>query len=166
MLHAVTRRGTTVPRVRYDLPNCVVPLVTRVRYDEMRYGGTTGCGTAVKKNVVRPNTNRCYVPQCDPLSGPAAGDPRCCAYPREDLGGADAVSMAEASLVRRASVLEVECELLESRFATAGQATAEDLDLYQRVAGNLRRLFDDVGLKRREPPVPTLAEFLEASGST
>jgi len=39
-------------------------------------------------------------------------------------------SAAERSIIRRASVLTVELELLEARFATAGEASAADLDLY------------------------------------
>ena len=65
-----------------------------------------------------------------------------------DLGGANNASAAERSLVRRAAVLTVELERLEAKFARAGQASADDLDLYQRTAGNLRRLFEVVGLKR------------------
>src|SRR5690349_7104952 len=47
-------------------------------------------------------------------------------------------SIAERSIIRRASVLEIELEALELKFAQAGQANADDLDLYQRTAGNLR----------------------------
>ncbi len=77
-----------------------------------------------------------------------------------DLGGPDAVSVAEACLVRRAAVLTTELEQLESRFALAGQATASDLDLYQRCAGNLRRLLEAVGLQRRARPVQGLPVLL------
>jgi hypothetical protein len=80
----------------------------------------------------------------------------------QDLGGEGAISAAELSIVRRAATLEVECELLEARFAKRGQSTREDLDLYSRAAGNLRRLLDGVGLKRREPPQPTLSAYLKA----
>jgi hypothetical protein len=59
-----------------------------------------------------------------------------------DLGGADNTSAAERSIVRRASVLETELEMLEAKFATAGQASADDLDLCTRASGNLRRLGD------------------------
>ena len=65
-----------------------------------------------------------------------------------DLGGVDNASAAERSLIRRACVLTVELEALELKFARAGQASADDLDLYQRTAGNLRRLLEGVGLKR------------------
>ena len=53
-----------------------------------------------------------------------------------DLGGEDNTSAAERSIIRRASVLTVELERLEARFALAEQASPEDLDLYQRTAGN------------------------------
>lgn len=66
-----------------------------------------------------------------------------------DLGGVDNTSAAERSLIRRASVLTVELERLEARFAGAGEADAGDLDLYQRTAGNLRRLLEAVGIQRR-----------------
>src|SRR5207245_10919242 len=49
-----------------------------------------------------------------------------------DLGGVDNCSAAERSIIRRASVLTVEFEQLEARFATAGEASADDLDLYQK----------------------------------
>jgi hypothetical protein len=75
-----------------------------------------------------------------------------------DLGGEDNASIAERSLVRRASVLTVELERLEVKFALAGAATDRDLDLYQRTAGNLRRLLEATGLRRRArdvtPPDP------------
>jgi hypothetical protein len=66
-----------------------------------------------------------------------------------DLGGEDNTSAAERSIIRRAAVLTTELERLEVRFALAGEASADDLDLYQRTAGNLRRLLEAVGLQRR-----------------
>lgn len=78
-----------------------------------------------------------------------------------DLGGDDNCSTAERSLVRRSSVLEVELERLEVKFAQANAASADDLDLYQRTAGNLRRLLEAVGLQRRAKNVtPTLSDAL------
>jgi hypothetical protein len=41
----------------------------------------------------------------------------------------------------------VELERLEAKFATAGAANDLDLDLYQRTAGNLRRLLEAVGTR-------------------
>jgi hypothetical protein len=80
-----------------------------------------------------------------------------------DLGGEDNTSAAERSIVRRASIMTVELERLEAKFAMAGGASAADLDLYQRTAGNLRRLLEAVGLQRRARDVtPTLSEYLAA----
>jgi hypothetical protein len=78
-----------------------------------------------------------------------------------DLGGIENCSAAEYSIVRRASVLTVELERLEVKFATAGEANADELDQYARVAANMRRLFEAVGLKRRSRDVtPSLTEYL------
>jgi hypothetical protein len=66
----------------------------------------------------------------------------------------------ERSIIRRASVMTVELERLESIFAVAGEAKPEQLDLYQRTAANLRRLLESVGLQRRAKPVQSLAEYL------
>ncbi len=77
-----------------------------------------------------------------------------------DLGGTEAISEAERSIIRRASVLTTELERLERRFALAGEAAERDLDLYQRCAGNLRRLLEAVGLQRRARPVQGLPVLL------
>ena len=75
-----------------------------------------------------------------------------------DLGGVNNVSAAERSIIRRACVLTVELERLERNFALAGEASTDDIDLYQRVANSLRRLLEAVGLQRRSrdvtPPNP------------
>jgi hypothetical protein len=73
--------------------------------------------------------------------------------------GQDAVSQAEASIMRRAATITTELERLEAKFAS-GESTPTDLDLYQRSAGNLRRLLESVGLQRRAKPVQSLAEYL------
>jgi hypothetical protein len=83
-----------------------------------------------------------------------------------DLGGADAASEAMKSIVRRAAVLTVELERLETRFSEAG-ATADDLDLYQRTAGNLRRLLECVGMERRPRDVtPDINTYLKRKTET
>lgn len=66
-----------------------------------------------------------------------------------DLGGEENTSAAERSLGRRAAALSTELEMLEAKFARAGHAEAEDLDLYIRASGGLRRLLESVGLQRR-----------------
>jgi hypothetical protein len=78
------------------------------------------------------------------------------------LGGVDNVSPAESALVRRSAVLIVELERLERIFALAGQADADSLDLYARVAGNLRRLLEAVGLQRRSRDVTSFTDIVRA----
>jgi hypothetical protein len=80
-----------------------------------------------------------------------------------DLGGADYVSAAEASIIRRASAETVELELLEEKFAKNGKgAKAEDLDLYARISNSLGRHLDRIGLKRVAKDVtPTLEDIAE-----
>jgi hypothetical protein len=80
-----------------------------------------------------------------------------------DLGGSDAVTAAERSIIRRASTLTVELERMETRFALAGEASVEELDLYSRTAGNLRRLLESVGLQRRAKDItPDLHDYVAA----
>jgi hypothetical protein len=78
-----------------------------------------------------------------------------------DLGGDAEVSEAERSIVRRAATLTVELERLELTFALAGEADAQQIDLYQRTANSLRRLLESVGLERRAKLVatPTLEQI-------
>jgi hypothetical protein len=67
-----------------------------------------------------------------------------------DLGGGDNLSTAEASIIRRASMLELQLEMLETKFAeNEGAATTDQLLLYQRTANAARRLLESVGIKRR-----------------
>ena len=78
-----------------------------------------------------------------------------------DLGGEDAVSEAERSIVRRIATLTVELERMEAGFAVAGEALPEQIDLYQRTANSLRRLLESIGLKRRSRNVvPSVSEYL------
>ena len=67
-------------------------------------------------------------------------------------------------MLRRASVLTIECERLERRFAAspADRISYKELDLYSRLAGNLRRLLDMTGLERRGPKtlIPTIDEYV------
>lgn len=70
-------------------------------------------------------------------------------------------STAERSLIRRACVMTVELERIEQRFALAAEASADDLDLYQKTSNSLRRLLESIGLERRAKNVtPSLHEYL------
>jgi hypothetical protein len=79
-----------------------------------------------------------------------------------DMGGVDNTSAAERHIIRRACVLIVELERLEGKFAQAGEANADDLDLYGRISGNMRRLLESVGLQRRPRAVngPSLSDLM------
>jgi hypothetical protein len=78
-----------------------------------------------------------------------------------DMGGEGNTSAAERSLIRRAAVLTTELERLEARFALAGEASPDDLHLYQRMTNTLRRCFETIGIERRPRNVtPTLSELL------
>jgi hypothetical protein len=84
-----------------------------------------------------------------------------------DLGGAEACSVAERLLVRRAAALTCELERLEGKFATDGAAADSDLDLYSRVSNTLRRHLESVGLSRRARDVSTnLRSYLSGRPST
>lgn len=79
-----------------------------------------------------------------------------------DLGGADNISEAEQVLVRRAAMLTLQAEMMESRWsANGGEATVAQIDVYQRLVGALRRTLEALGLKRRmKDATPTLDEYL------
>lgn len=80
-----------------------------------------------------------------------------------DLGGHDAISEAERSLIRRAAAIATELERLEAQFAAAGEADAQTLDLYARSAGTLKRILEGLGLRRRPRDVtPDLASYIDA----
>ncbi|ODS04138.1 hypothetical protein AUC71_05630 [Methyloceanibacter marginalis] len=81
-----------------------------------------------------------------------------------DLGGMDAISQSEVLLVRRASVLAIECEKLESLLAN-GTADPKTLDAYQRAANSLRRILAALGIKRRAEDMPDVATPLDYARS-
>ena len=81
-----------------------------------------------------------------------------------DLGGPDAISESEKALVRRASMLILQCELLEQRWAiNGGEASDKSLNTYQKTTGALRRVLQTLGLGRRARDVtPTLGALIRA----
>ena len=83
-----------------------------------------------------------------------------------DLGGPEACSEAEKSIVRRAAALTIELERLEQRFARAepDDISHPDLDMYSRLSNTLRRLLDMNGLQRRSRDItPTIEQYVEAA---
>ena len=84
-----------------------------------------------------------------------------------DLGGENAVSEAERSIIRRVATLTVALERMEAGFAVAGEAQPDQLDLYQRTANSLRRLLEAIGLQRRPRDVtPDPLEYAARSEHT
>jgi hypothetical protein len=76
-----------------------------------------------------------------------------------DLGGNSNISEAERVLVRRASMLTLQLELMERHFAlNGGEATAPQLECYQRATNTLRRTLEALGLERRQKDVGDLAD--------
>ena len=76
-----------------------------------------------------------------------------------DLGGRDILSEGQRTILRRIAMLELQLEMLETRFAqNEGEASAKQLELYQRTAGGLRRLLESVGLNagRKAKDISTL----------
>ncbi len=63
--------------------------------------------------------------------------------------------------MRRAACIELELERLEALFAEAGGASEHKIEVYSRLANNLRRLLETLGLARRIKDVtPTLGQIL------
>ena len=81
-----------------------------------------------------------------------------------DLGGHADLSTAELVLVKRASMLTLQLEMLECQFAEQdGMATSGQLNDYQRCLNTCRRTLEALGLKRRPREVgPSLGEILRA----
>jgi hypothetical protein len=69
------------------------------------------------------------------------------------------LSEAQLSLIRRASAIECELEQLDGALSM-GQPV--DLDVYGRVSGHLRRLFETLGVKRQPRDVNmSLQEYFD-----
>jgi hypothetical protein len=82
---------------------------------------------------------------------------------QHDLGGEDRLSVAENSLIRRASALTVELEHLELKFLDQGEATPQQLNLYGRTSNTLTRVLRELGIRRRPrdiTPTPTVDQYL------
>jgi hypothetical protein len=79
-----------------------------------------------------------------------------------DLGGIESTSTAQRSLIRRAAVLTVEMEKLETRLAEDPMSGERTLDLYSRTAGNLRRILETLGVKRPGSRTVSIGEYLAA----
>ena len=75
-----------------------------------------------------------------------------------DLGGDDQLSEAQQQLIRHAATLAIHCEQLESDMACGVGA---DMDAYGTM-NVLRRVLNELGLKRVPKDITQLAEYLAA----
>jgi hypothetical protein len=63
-----------------------------------------------------------------------------------DIGDEATLSEGQKSLCRRAATLEVNLEQLEAKMS---EGQSGDLDVFNRLSGNLRRIFETLGLDRK-----------------
>lgn len=85
-----------------------------------------------------------------------------------DLGGDDACSEGQKAILRRACILIVALEQMESAFANNGSMSVPALAEYQRTSNTLRRLLTSIGLDRRAKDVtpPKLSDYIEGTART
>jgi hypothetical protein len=72
-----------------------------------------------------------------------------------DMGGADLLSDAQVSLIKRAASLECQLERLDALLSD-GQPV--DLDSYGRASSHLRRLFETLGVERKQRDVTPFSD--------
>ncbi|MDR3461710.1 MAG: hypothetical protein P4L76_05270 [Beijerinckiaceae bacterium] len=81
-----------------------------------------------------------------------------------DLGPIEALSEGQISICRRVAAIETELERMEG---TLSKGEEIDLDAYSRIAGNLRRMLETLGIERRKRDVtPSLSEYLAMKAQT
>jgi hypothetical protein len=74
----------------------------------------------------------------------------------QDLGGRDLLSEGQRCIIKRASMLTIQCELLETKFAQSDSAASRlDLLTYQTCANSLRGLVESLGLNTGRKQRPT-----------
>jgi len=85
-----------------------------------------------------------------------------------DYAGPEYMSEAELAICSMVAVARIEMEQLAARMSE-GKATPEDVDLFNRLAGNCRRHLETLGLQRRPRPVDqppnlsAIASYIQAS---
>jgi hypothetical protein len=84
----------------------------------------------------------------------------------EDLGGRDGLSEGQMTILQRIAMLELQLELMESRFAANdGEASNKALETYQRVTNTLRRSLESLGLHKgrvaRNVTPPTVEAYVQ-----
>jgi hypothetical protein len=80
-----------------------------------------------------------------------------------DMGGPDRLSEGQRTILRRAAMLALQLEMMESRWAqNEGEASPKQIEVYQRVTGALRRLIESLGLhqgRKARDVTPTIDEY-------
>ena len=77
----------------------------------------------------------------------------------DDLGGHDILSEAQTQLCRRAALISIQCEQMESRSAGGN---AIDLDVYGKLTDRLGRCLQRIGVKRVPKNItPSVTKYLE-----
>jgi hypothetical protein len=75
-----------------------------------------------------------------------------------DLGGPEVLSEAQFSLIRRCAAMECELERLDAQLS---RDEPVDMDRYGRAASHLRRIFETLGIERKQRDVgPTLGQLI------
>jgi hypothetical protein len=79
-----------------------------------------------------------------------------------DLGGEGHVTESECRLIRRAAMITLQLELMDTKFAQLDKEVSDKaLDTYGRMSNTLRRLLESLGLQRRSRDVtPSLSSIL------
>ena len=78
-----------------------------------------------------------------------------------DLSGDDNISSGERSLIRRAAMLTLQLEMMETRWAANdGEASEKQLHTYQTATNSLRRTLESLGLQRRMKTVQSFGTLL------
>ncbi len=87
-----------------------------------------------------------------------------CELHQDDVGARETMSEAQVSLIRRISTTEVELERMEGQLS-AGQSV--DLDLYNRLSGNLKRLLETIGIERSKRDItPNLRDYIRSKAAS
>ncbi len=75
-----------------------------------------------------------------------------------DYGGSESMSEAELAIAGMVATSRVEMEQLAAKMSE-GQATPDDVDLFNRLAGNVRRHLETLGLQRRAKDTKSMVEL-------
>jgi hypothetical protein len=82
-----------------------------------------------------------------------------------DAGGRDILSEGQRAIIRRASMIGLQLEMMEAKFAlNEGAASSKELESYQRASNSLRRLLEALGLlagRKARNVTPSLGALID-----